>query len=154
MKRSRQVQMVFVLLLASLLVTGFMYGSAIDKDRSFVEERNHIFMETYKNMDTAGMAALYTADAKLISPVSETVEGRENLASFWQAIMDMGITEITLYTGDVERYGKALIEVSIAELHGEDGELIDKAKYIAIWKQERGTWKIYLDMFNSSMTLE
>lgn len=154
MIQSRQVQLIFVLLLALLLGTGFMHGKSLEKDRDLVEERNQIFMETYKNMDPAGMAELYTADAKLLPPNSETVEGSENLVSFWQAIMDTGISEITLYTGEVERYGKALVEVSSAELRGEDGALIDKSKYMVIWKLERGTWKMYLDMFNSSMPVK
>lgn len=154
MIQSRQVQLLFVLLLALLLGTGFMHGKSLEKDRDLVEERNNIFMETYKKLDPAGMAELYTADAKLLPPNSESVEGGENLVSYWQAIMDTGISEITLHTGDVERYGKALVEVSSAELYGEDGELIDKSKYIVIWKQERGTWKMYLDMFNSNMPVE
>lgn len=154
MIQSRQVQLIFVLLLALLLGTGFMHGKSLEKDRDLVEERNQIFMETYKNMDPAGMAELYTADAKLLPPNSETVEGSENMESFWQAIMDTGISEITLHTGEVERYGKALVEVSSAELRGEDGALIDKSKYMVIWKQERGTWKMYLDMFNSNMPVK
>lgn len=154
MIQSRQVQLLFVLLLALLLGTGFMHGKSLEKDRDLVEERNNIFMETYKKLDPAGMAELYTADAKLLPPNSESVEGGENLVSYWQAIMDTGISEIKLHTGDVERYGKALVEVSSAELRGEDGELIDKSKYIVIWKQERGTWKMYLDMFNSNMPVE
>jgi len=154
MIQSRQVQLVFILLLALLLGTGFMHGKSLEKDRDLVQERNQIFMEAYKNMDSAGMAKLYTADAKLLPPNSETVEGSENLESFWKATMEMGITEVKLHTGDVERYGKALVEVRNAELLGEDGALIDTARYIVIWKQERGTWKIYLDNFNSSLTLE
>lgn len=154
MIRSRQVQLVFILLLALLLGTGFMHGKSLEKDRELVEGRNQIFMETYKNMDSAGMAELYTADAKLLPPNSETVEGSENLESFWQATMDMGITEVKLHTGDVERHGNALVEVSSAELYGEDGALIDKAKSIVIWKQERGTWKVYLDIYNSNMSME
>ncbi|MFO7799227.1 YybH family protein [Rhodohalobacter sp.] len=154
MIQSRQVQLLFVLLLALLLGTGFMHGKSLEKDLDLVEERNEIFMETYKKLDPAGMSELYTADAKLLPPNSESVVGSDNLVSYWQAIMDTGISEIKLHTGDVERYGKALVEVSIAELHGEDGELVDKSKYIVIWKQERGTWKMYLDMFNSNMPVE
>lgn len=154
MIRSRQVQLVFVMLFSSLLVTGFMYGSTYDTDRGAVEERNHIFMETYRNMDASGMAELYTTDGKLLPPNSETVEGREDLTAYWKAVMDMGISEVLLHTGKVERHGNALVEVSNAELRGEDGAMLDMAKYIVIWKLEGGTWKMYLDIFNSNLPVE
>jgi len=154
MIQSRQVQLVFILLLALLLGTGFMHGKSLEKDLDLIQARNQIFMEAYKNMDSEGLAELYTADAKLLPPNSETVEGSENLDSFWKDTMEMGITEVKLHTGDVERYGKALVEVRNAELLGKDGALIDTARYIVIWKQERGTWKMYLDNFNTILPLE
>jgi len=154
MIQSRQVQLVFILLLALLLGTGFMHGKSLEKDRELVEERNQIFMETFKSMDSAGLAELYTTDAKVLLPNSDSVEGIENLETFWQTLMDGGVNEIRLHTGELERYGKILVEVRNAELLGLDGDLVDTARYIVIWKQERSTWKMYLDNFNSSLTLE
>jgi len=31
------------------------------------------------------------------------------------------------------------------------GYVLDKGKYIVIWKQEEGQWKLHRDIFNSSM---
>jgi ketosteroid isomerase-like protein len=153
MIQSRQVQLVFILLLALLLGTGFMHGKSLEHDRDLVNERNQIFIETFKSMDSAGIAELYTTDAKVLLPNRDSVEGIENLETFWQTIIDNGVHEIRLHTDELERYGKILVEVRIAELFGEDGSLVDTASYIVIWKQERGTWKMYLDNFNSSLAM-
>jgi ketosteroid isomerase-like protein len=31
------------------------------------------------------------------------------------------------------------------------GNMLDSGKYIAIWRQEDGDWKIYSDIYNSSV---
>ncbi|MEX0845436.1 MAG: DUF4440 domain-containing protein [Balneolaceae bacterium] len=157
MKTIYKTSLITSVLVAILTLVGFsgLNESAIDHpneaDKKAVEARNAVFMETYKNMDAAGMAELYTSDGKLLPPNSLTISGKENLQSYWQAVMDMGISEIVLFTGDVERHGQVLVEVSSADLKAEDGTVLDQAKYIVIWKQEKGDWKMYLDIFNSNI---
>jgi ketosteroid isomerase-like protein len=33
-----------------------------------------------------------------------------------------------------------------------DNKSLDKGKYVAVWKKENGTWKMYRDIWNSNMS--
>ena len=119
--------------------------------RSQIERANEKFMETYNRGDAEGMAALYTQDGMVLPPNGDFVEGRQQIQAFWQAIMDMGIKSIKLQIREVEQHENTAYEVSRATLSDENGQTLDQAKYIVIWKQENGQWKLHRDIFNSSL---
>lgn len=112
---------------------------------------NDQFMANYKSGDAAGMAALYTEDGQVLPPNGDFVTGHQAIKTFWQALMDMGIKEAKLEIVEVERQGERVIEISKYTLLGEDKGVLDEGKYIVIWKQDQGQWKLHRDIFNSSM---
>ena len=115
---------------------------------------NENFMATFKRGDASGIAALYTEDGQVLPPNSNFVTGKQAIQTFWQALMDMGIKEAKLEIVEVEGHGDTAIEVSKFTLQGEGGQVLNKGKYIVIWKQEGGQWKLHRDIFNSSMPAE
>jgi len=52
---------------------------------------------------------------------------------------------------EVEGHGDTAIEVGKYTLSGEAGQVLDRGKYIIIFKQVDGQWKLHRDIFNSSM---
>ena len=112
---------------------------------------NEKFMATFSKGDAAGMANLYMEDGQVLPPNSEIVKGKQALQGFWQALMDMGIKEAKLEIVEIEDHGDTAIEVSKYTLRGEEGKVLDHGKYIVIWKQEQGQWKLHRDIFNSSI---
>jgi ketosteroid isomerase-like protein len=64
--------------------------------------------------------------------------------------MDMGIKAVKLETVEVERDGNTAYEVGTFTLQGAEGQVLDAGKYVVIWKQEAGQWKLHRDIFNSS----
>lgn len=109
------------------------------------------FMAAFERGDAAGLAAFYTENGQVLAPNSDFVTGRPAIQAFWQAVMDTGIKAITLKTVEAEGHGDTAIEVGKYTLHGEEGQQLDKGKYIVIFKQEGGQWKLHRDIFNSSM---
>lgn len=97
------------------------------------------------------MAALYTVEGQLLPPNAATMSGHQAIEAFWQGAMDMGIKSAQIETGEVEAHGDTAIEVSGYELYGGEGQVLDKGKFIVIWKRENGKWKLHRDIFNSSM---
>lgn len=128
-----------------------MTQSASTEVRDAIAAANLKFMETFSKGDAAGMAALYTENGQILPPNSETVAGSQALQAFWQALMDMGIKEIKLESGEVEGHADTAFEVSTYTLRAEAGKVLDKGKYIVIWKLAQGQWKLHRDIFNSSM---
>jgi ketosteroid isomerase-like protein len=76
--------------------------------------------------------------------------GAQPIQAFWQAIFGMGIKEVKLETIEVEGQESTAIEVGKYILQGDKGQSLDEGKYIVIWKQESGRWKLYRDIFNSN----
>ena len=109
------------------------------------------FMTTFSRGDAAGMATLYTENGQLLPPNSDFVTGAQALQATFQALMDMGIKAIKLETVETEGHGDTASEVGRYTLEGEGGQVLDQGKYIVIWKQEAGQWKLHRDIFNTSM---
>ena len=109
------------------------------------------FMAAFNRGDAAGLAALYTEGAQCLPPNGDFVTGRPAIAGFWQAVMDMGIKEAQIEILEVEAHGDTATEVSKFALLGEGGQVLDQGKYIVIWKEEAGQWKLHRDIFNSSL---
>jgi uncharacterized protein (TIGR02246 family) len=118
---------------------------------SAIEAANEAFMDAFKRSDAAGLAALYTADGQVLPPNGEPVAGHEHLQVFWQTLMDAGIQEAELKIDEVEDHGDTAIELSKYVLRGGEGQQLDQGKYIVIWKQDGGQWKLHRDIFNSSL---
>ena len=82
---------------------------------------------------------------------AESAKGKAAIAAFWQGAMDMGIKSAKLDIQELEQHGDTVIDVGLYTLKSADDEVLDQGKYIVIWKNEDGSWKIHRDMFNSSL---
>jgi uncharacterized protein (TIGR02246 family) len=119
--------------------------------RDTIEAANKEFVAAFGRGDAAGVAARYTQDGQLFPPNYDVMSGREAIQAFWQVVLDMGIKPAHLQTVEAERQGDVIIEVGTYVLHGEGSQVVDKGKYIVIWKQEGGQWKLHRDIFNTNM---
>ena len=128
-----------------------MTQSTAEEVRAAIVAGVESFMDAFRRGDAEGLAALYTENGQVMPPNSDFVTGRQAVQMFWQAVMDMGIKEAKLEILEVEGHGDTAIEVSTFTLLGEEGQVLDKGKYMIIWKQEEGQWKLHRDIFNSSM---
>ena len=122
--------------------------------RSEIRKADDVFEQTFGRGDAAGMADLYTNDGMLLPTGSDFVQGKEAIQEFWQGAMDMGIKEAKLDIVEVERHGDATTEVGRYELSDAGGEVMDQGKYIVVWKQEGGQWKLHRDIWNTSQSPE
>ena len=109
------------------------------------------FMTTFGRGDAAGLAALYTENGQFLPPNSDFVTGKQAIQATFQAFMDMGVKAVKLETLEVEDYGDTASEVGKYTLEAEGGDVLDRGKFLVVWKRESGQWKIHRDMINSSM---
>ncbi len=109
------------------------------------------FEAAFARGDSKGLANLYTEDGMLLPAGTDFISGKEKIAGFWQAVMDMGIKRAKLEIIETEQHGDTAIEMSRYRLSGADGELMDEGKYIVVWKQVDGSWKLHRDIWTSSV---
>ncbi len=121
--------------------------------QSQIQKVNESFISAFSQSDAAKMAAFYASDAELLPPNSEFVQGQKAIESFWSATFDAGIKKITLETLDAQGIKDMAHEVGKYTLYGNEDQIIDTGKYIVIWKKVKHQWKLYRDIWNSSMPL-
>jgi uncharacterized protein (TIGR02246 family) len=117
---------------------------------SRIEAVNGQFMSAFKRGNSAALASLYTAQGQLLPSNSDFVRGTEAIRGFWQGALDMGLKQVALETVEVEPHGDTAIEVGSYKLFVGDGSIADAGKYVVIWKNDRGTWKLHRDIWTTS----
>ncbi len=136
---------------ASIALLGASPALAADDVRSEIEAANKTLEAAVSRSDGPGVAALYTDNAQLLPAESDFVTGTEAIGQFWQAAFDSGIKGVSLVTLEVENHGDTAYEVGRLELRGADGKVLDRAKYVVIWKKEGTTWKLHRDIWTTSV---
>ena len=101
--------------------------------------------------DGAGLALLYTPDAQLLPVGSDAISGTKQIQKFWQGVLDSGIRGVSLKTLEVEGHATTAHEVGQYELHDAAGKLLDRGKYVVIWKRDGGKWKLHRDIWTTSL---
>jgi uncharacterized protein (TIGR02246 family) len=122
--------------------------------REEIKNTNLKFAEIFARGDAAGIAALYTPDARLMPPGAPFMRGTDAIEAFWQGAMKMGIKTATLETIEVESSGGDLATEIGQFTLGMDapggGRVEQSGKYIVLWKRDGGVWKLHADIWNGN----
>ena len=110
------------------------------------------FADAFNRADWDAVAGMYTSDAVVLPPNMDLARGpaiRATFAGFEPMKPNMTITTDSVVQSCDVAYEYGTYDM---RLTGPDGPMNDRGKYVTIWrKQPDGTWKISLDMFNTSM---
>jgi uncharacterized protein (TIGR02246 family) len=118
--------------------------------RSQIESANKQFMAAFQRGNAAAIASLYTAGGQLLPANSDFVRGTDAIRTFWQGALDMGLKEAVLETVEVEVHGDTAIEVGRYKLLAAGDAAADNGKYIVVWKNEAGNWRLHRDIWTTS----
>ena len=114
------------------------------------------FFDAWKKGDAAGVAAYYTKGTRVLFPNQEIIIGRDAFQAALQQEMDSreGVTETTIEIIELTIINeKTVYEIgkSTSKTILESGETItEKGKYVVIWKHEDGSWKLDVDITNTT----
>jgi ketosteroid isomerase-like protein len=102
------------------------------------------FADYYLRGDSVALAAMYAKNAML-----ETVKGKDIPAAIGGMIrssIQHNSRHVTYASTSVFVDGKFIIEVGIAETKDDRGNQKSKNRYLVVYKQEDGKWKLYRDL--------
>lgn len=144
---------------AALLAPGARAdGGSHSRTLAAIAEQRRRFAEILRTHDHAALPALFTADTLLLPAGKPLVRGREAAVAFWAAASSDPDKRLrsefdsidTLFAADLAiEAGRATVFAIAAA--GE--QLIDRGKYIVVWKREDGRWKRHRDIYNSDSAL-
>ncbi len=116
--------------------------------RDAITAMNKEFMEAFHTRTASWLAKLYAPDALLMPPGVATISGEENICKFWQGVIDMGIRDMHRETVSLDEAHSTVTEVGKYRLHNETA-VADYGKYLLVWKQIEGEWRLFRDIWNS-----
>ena len=119
--------------------------------KAAIPEANRAFAEAFARQEAAGATALYTDDGEILPPNTETIRGTSAIQAFWERLMAMGVKIAALESVEIEATGPFACEVGRYTLRGAEAQVLDRGKYIVIWENEHGQWKLHRDIWKSSL---
>ena len=122
----------------------------MQKARSTIDSINAKFNEEIKRGDSVALASHYSPEALLMFSNSEPIKGKD-IISAWGGVIRSGVKELNLATTDLTGNAELLAETGTYEMKGNNNAVVDKGKYVVVWKQENGEWKLYRDIGNTNM---
>jgi uncharacterized protein (TIGR02246 family) len=117
--------------------------------RKQIDEANKNFMDFFAKGDSAGIANLYTADAKVMFTGAPSAVGKAAIQSVFGGYIKEGVTKVDLKT--IELFGNEdlLAEEGAVTIYVKEA-VVAEEKYIGLWKKEEGKWKLFRDISNSN----
>jgi ketosteroid isomerase-like protein len=119
--------------------------------KNHIIEMNKTYGNRFMTNDTAFYTERYCKDAAVYSPQVPAVKGREAIINFFYQDGNNKEAKIELPAGDI--YGNAELVVEEGTYNFPDGKggSVDKGKFIALWKQEDGKWKLFREIWNTDI---
>jgi ketosteroid isomerase-like protein len=138
-------------MLCAMLLAAATSAHAQDGRRTAIEATDAAFSAAVSRGDSKALAALYTVDGEVMPQGSDPIKGTDAIQKFLQEkIIGAGVAGATLKTLEVFGTGATASEVGAYEMRNKSGVVIDHGRYMVIWRQVDGVWKIHRDMFSSS----
>lgn len=111
------------------------------------------FAEAVRRRDPAAVATLYSDGARVVAPDVVLLRGRKDVAAFWGAGLEVGLTDVELEPEDVElepqlawEVGRYLVRFRVLEPQ-EPRELVERGRYLLIYRLDDGRWTRAAEMF-------
>ena len=108
------------------------------------------FLRLFAANDIAGIAACYTDDAQMLVANMEVIGGRASIQSAFKFTAVPGHT-LEFETRELDVYGAAAVEVGRYVRKRADASIVDRGKYMVVWKHFADRWLIHRDMFSTSL---
>ena len=110
-----------------------------------------LFSEYYTSANYEALANSYCRDGVILPPGADIIKGREDIKKRW--ILPEGvsvpyhkITPSEITVKEDWAYDIGYYEGTTIQANGEKADF--KGKYVIVWKNEEGDWKIYADAWN------
>ncbi|WP_179345495.1 YybH family protein [Winogradskyella ursingii] len=121
-------------------------------DLDVINKNISAFSKAYMNGDIEALVNMYTKDGKIFPNNRDIISGQTDLKSYWNIpegakILHHKITPIEIKIENDIAYDYGYYEGKTQ--YKDKKESSWKGKYIIIWKNINGEWKIYLDIWNS-----
>lgn len=121
-----------------------------------IRKTNERWLALIRDHDAAGVSRLYTSDGAMMAPGAPIAQSQPALEKAWSGLMKtpgFGLTfkadQIVVASGGDMALDRGTYELSVG---GPNGPTKDIGKYVVVWRNIDGQWKVAADIFNSDGT--
>lgn len=126
--------------------------AATDHEQA-IRKTNEKWLALIRDHDAAAVSKLYAADGAMMAPGAPIAQGQAALEKAWGGLMQtpgLGLTfkadKIVVASGGDMALDQGTYLLSTT---GPDGPAKDLGKYVVVWRNVDGQWKVAADIFNS-----
>ncbi len=119
--------------------------------KKIIEEKNDRFTQAHITGDTTFLNNIFAKDAKALPPNSAAVVGRAAISAENAKWVGFSIKEFREQTSSFYGNEEYLIDEGTYFLRYGEENAIDSGKYLNVWKKEDGDWKMFTNMWNTSV---
>jgi ketosteroid isomerase-like protein len=124
---------------------------SLDSAKAAIAASNATYGTCFTTGDSVAFVSHYTSDACINPSNMPKMCGPQAINSFFVGGHKMGIRDVKLTTAEVMGGKDAVVETGTYEILGDKGVSFDKGKFIVVWKEENGKWKMHRDMWNTDL---
>lgn len=154
-------KLIFPLLAVTLLAcqskesgNGTKNDFSIDSVKAHIIKMNESYTQRFTTKDSIYFADRYCKDAQVLSPNIPVVASRDSIIKFFRGDGSGTDVKMELPIGNVYGDEDLVVEEGTYNFPDGKGGSFDKGKFIALWKQEDGKWKLYREIWNTDLPLK
>lgn len=121
--------------------------------KKIVEERNLIYDKAMVEGDSVNLVGHFSSDCVVLPPNGEQIVGKAAIVPAVMAFSRMGIKKFTDETTRVLAAGDYIIEEGNYFFGGDNNAVLDKGKYVCVWKKEDNEWRVCSNIWNTSLPM-
>lgn len=117
--------------------------------KAVLDSMNKEYDGRFRDSTTTYFAARYTNDACVFAPNLPRVCGIEAITKFYWFNGDSQTITLDIKGEEVSGTSSEVSEVGNYRVIDDEGTVLDAGKFIAIYRNENGVWKVYREIWNS-----
>jgi len=141
------------LLMGVLLVAVAACAPPKAQNSAELEAVDRAWAEAFNAADAAKLASLYTDDARLLPPNGPLVQGKAAIEKTFHDMLGSGGVKGTLHGLETMAAGDIGYSTGTYEMTDAQGSVLERGKYIGVFRKVGNEWKYSNDTWNSDTPL-
>jgi ketosteroid isomerase-like protein len=121
----------------------------LEATRRLIAQQNERFTAAHVAGDIATIDSMFAPDAKSFPPGAAAVVGLPALHAFTVDYLKAGVTEFREETTDFYGNAEYVVDAGSYVVTYGPAHVTERGKYLNVWTQVNGSWKIKANMWNT-----
>ena len=115
-----------------------------------IDDAAKVWIKAFEDRDAGRVSSVYGEDGSILPPNADVIQGTEGIMNFFKGMLDTGAT-LQLENQESMVDGKLGYRMGLYKVFAKDGAMLDRGKYIEIWRKTDNKWWLYRDTWNTSL---